>query len=89
MCAPARRAGIKAARLIPKRKAGVGRNMPNGRTVQNHTGAGSHERIGMKLLVPECSHIGLIANNELIVIVKFAPKACANIVQREESHAAI
>jgi len=45
--------------------------------------------LAMKLLVPECSHVGLIANDELIVIVKFAPKACADIVQREERHITI
>ena len=62
--------------------------MPNGPAVQNYTGAGGHERIGMKLLVPECSHVGLIASNELIVIVEFPPKACAGIcsARRESRH---
>ena len=49
--------------------------MPNGSAMQNYTGASGHERICMKLLVPECSHVALIARNELIEIVKLPPKA--------------
>jgi hypothetical protein len=54
--------------------------MPNGSAMQNYTGARGHKRICMKLLVPECCHVALIASNELIEIVKLPAKACADMV---------
>jgi hypothetical protein len=63
--------------------------MPNGAAIQNYTGASGDERICMKLLVPKCRHVGLIAGNELIEIVKLPSKARADMVGRKESHITI